>query len=570
MKKLLESLWVVSMLSACGALPHPNGGNVINEPLTQETKRAKVAYFPNPPPVKICETTNNPYACNDIFIGVAISGGGSRAANFGLGAINQLNELGLYDEVTAISAVSGGALAAAAIRRHNVSNESAFNNLANLLKQDFLSKWLVKSSNPYRLFRTVTTTENATASLADVFDDTIFHGATYDSLGEMSKGYPYLYLNSSLVHTTPALMDVTTRGVNQPVGSLQGFTFTDYAFRKIGSSLGKLRLADAVAASGAYPGAFESVTLKNYAFIEKLSGTQYLHLTDGGIADNLGVDALVRAYSESLFSNSSIPCLLILVDAHVNDRGDEKGFLSDLRTNPIDYAVSPSMLLAFDGLLDRKREEQLNVLGLSLHKDHPVRFQEHVAFELGNASFYPSANGAMQIRSKDSESPALVDGVHKIEKAYCAVWHVGLDRLLELSSDGGLHQREVFGPWYQDENVYKTQKDKDLARLDYFVNAVETNYKLSVNGSNCGKSTIQSSLFEAARELLTEDDQSIILLKKWLSSHGRSDLSVAIEKRILKARDYENKFIYPEYTVKERNLSHPYGKWIECTSASSN
>lgn len=558
------------LLFGCGSLPHPNGENAINKPLTQESQRAKVAIFPNPPPVKICETTNNPYACNDIFIGIAISGGGSRAANFGLGVIKQLRELGLYDDVTAISAVSGGALAAAAVRKNDIASEGGFNNLANLLRQDFLSKWLIKSSNPYRFLRAVVTSENATSSLADVFDNTIFHGATYESLGSVSKGHPYLYLNSSLVHTTPAMMDITTRGVNQPVGSLQGFTFTDYAFEKLGSSLGKLRLADAVAASGAYPGVFESVTLKNYAFIGKIFGTQYLHLTDGGISDNLGIDALVRAYSEALHSKSNLPCLLILADAHVNDRGDEKGSLTDLRTNPIDYAVSPSILQAFDGLLDRKREEQLNVLGLSLHKDHPVRFQEHVKFDLGNAGFYSSPHGSVQIRSKDSEPPISMNGVRKVEQAYCAVWHVALDRLLELSTDGGLHQREVFGPWYQDENVYKTQKDKDLARLDYFVNAVETNYKLSVNGSSCDEKTIQSSIFEAARVLLREDGQSISSLQKWLSTNGRSDLSKAVDEQIFKTRRRENKLILPEYIVKDRNLSHPYGKWIECTSLENN
>jgi hypothetical protein len=53
-----------------------------------------------------------------VFVGVAISGGGSRAANFGAAMLEELDALGLLDQATAISGVSGGSLPAAYYSLH--------------------------------------------------------------------------------------------------------------------------------------------------------------------------------------------------------------------------------------------------------------------------------------------------------------------------------------------------------------------------------------------------------------------------------------------------------------------
>src|ERR671912_246066 len=41
------------------------------------------------------------------FVGLAMSGGGSRSANFGMAALTELDNLGVLQHVDAISAVSG-------------------------------------------------------------------------------------------------------------------------------------------------------------------------------------------------------------------------------------------------------------------------------------------------------------------------------------------------------------------------------------------------------------------------------------------------------------------------------
>jgi predicted acylesterase/phospholipase RssA len=68
-------------------------------------------------------------------------------------------------------------------------------------------------------------------------------------------------------------------------------------------------------ASGAFPGAFANVTLRNYTQAEL-----YEHLFDGGPSDNLGVETLFQEFTE-LYKNSSEnnrpkECFIVVVDAY--------------------------------------------------------------------------------------------------------------------------------------------------------------------------------------------------------------------------------------------------------------
>src|SRR5690349_8668755 len=52
------------------------------------------------------------------FVGLAISGGGSRSANFGMAALAELDTLGVLQHVDAVSAVSGGSIPSAYFALH--------------------------------------------------------------------------------------------------------------------------------------------------------------------------------------------------------------------------------------------------------------------------------------------------------------------------------------------------------------------------------------------------------------------------------------------------------------------
>ena len=65
--------------------------------------------------------------CNpNLFLGTAISGGGSRAANFGVGALWELQQLGILDHPTALSSVSGGSLAATYVALNGLDSRTKF------------------------------------------------------------------------------------------------------------------------------------------------------------------------------------------------------------------------------------------------------------------------------------------------------------------------------------------------------------------------------------------------------------------------------------------------------------
>lgn len=468
-----------------------------------------------------------------MFIGVAVSGGGSRAANFGLGVLMQLQNLGIYGDVTAISSVSGGSLAAASFAIAPPANEMQFDQRSAVFRTDFLQTWLLDSAKPNNLIASMASGRNATHSLADVFDQKIFNGTRFGQLGAPETGAPVLLINASLLHPVPSSRPLTTRGLNSPSDQLQGFTFTQEAFNELGSDLGKMRIADAVATSGAYPGLFHGMTLQHfYSEDYGIPRSKYLHLSDGGTSDNLGVDALLHAYGETLFAIQDVSCLLVVVDAHVTDPMDRSSAVADIRTSPVDYIVSPSFAKAFDLLLDRRREDQLRGIGIELASDHPKRFAGEVQIPLRNQAFWGDGRSASRGRSMAEGREMRLVGGTEVTVGRCAVWHVALDRLLELTKDGTRRQRGTFR--HQQEPSRYTDadtRDKKLVDLERFVNTIQTNYKLKINGK-CSPKTIQDALFSAAYQLTVADGDSLNSLKQWLRQHHRPQLANNIDQAL--------------------------------------
>lgn len=488
-----------------------------------------------------------------MFIGVAVSGGGARAANFGLGVLTQLDNLGIYGDVTAISSVSGGSLAAASFAISPPIDDEQFNKRAAVFRTDFLQSWLLDSVKPNNFIASLTSGRNSTHSLADVFDRTVFDGARFGQLGVRKSGSPSLLINASLLHPVPSSRPLTTRGLNSPADQLQGFTFTQEVFNELGSDLAQMRIADAVAASGAYPGLFHSLTLEN--FDAKASGiprSKYLHLSDGGTSDNLGIDALLHAYGETLFYIQDASCLLIVVDSHVTDPLDRSQAVADIRTTPFDYIVSPSFFKAFDLLLDRRREDQLRGIGIELASDHPKRFVSEVQISLGNQAFWGNGRSASRGRSLVEGREMRLVGGKQITHAPCAVWHIALDRLMELTKDGSKRQRGAFRNQQESAQYTDTdERDQKFLKLNEFVNTIRTNYKLEVNGK-CSTKTIQDALFTAAFQLTAGDDDSLNSLQQWFRQHHRPQLADNIDAELAWYRKHDDsrKVTPPDYQIK--------------------
>lgn len=560
------AIFLCFLLTSCGLLPRYEGNAIINSKVTNLSKDVDRADIPIMP---ACVIALKDSPCfHPMFIGVGISGGGARAANFGLAAVNELYRLGIYDSVTALSSVSGGSLVAAAIAVRPIESEEDVSKLAEELRSDFLSSWVLHSLNPVNLIATTMSERNATSTLADVFDKKIFHGATYGDLSKFGPRNPLLYINASLTNPVITNGKLTTRGLNSQHGSLEGFTFTNEAFREMGSSLSALRIADAVAASGAYPGLFEPLTLQNFnAGIFGPANSEFLHITDGGASDNLGADALIRAYSEGLRRSQDMSCLLILIDAHVSNKGEQLGRKADTRVGPFDYMISSSLGSAFDALLNRRREDQLYELGIPLSSDHPHRFKEDVAISLKNYAFSGDGFSSVVGRSSQENNQFKVVGGKWIDKAQCAIWHISLDRLLELTDKGNGRRREAFfGEHSPNEYKGKSENEQRLIALDYFVNGIETNYKLALSGpGSCGVEEIQASLFEAARLLVAEDFDSLRKLTKWFEAHHRGDLAENIDEAIRIDSENGGRYVnVPTYRIVPPDFRSRLSSWVTC------
>jgi NTE family protein len=188
-------------------------------------------------------------------IGLALSGGGFRAAGFHLGVFRKLHQLGLLWKVDLLSCVSGGSIAGAFLAAH-------------WGEDDVLD----------RLERYLATTSIAVSSVL---------GGVLDPFGKRSlgslKGGPRLYLNSTNLATGNLFFFVTGGGGPAEMGEWQLGTVAAHDFR----------LSRAVAASSAFPPVFPPLRVDQTEY--PAAGVEYVCLSDGGVYDNLGVNPLFRA-----------------------------------------------------------------------------------------------------------------------------------------------------------------------------------------------------------------------------------------------------------------------------------
>jgi NTE family protein len=254
---------------------------------------------------------------------IAFSGGGSRAAALGLGVLDQLaaqsypatgGPVPLIDRVKVVSSVSGGSVVAAWFGLVGPARVDE-------LKTDFLERDNMKTleweaKDPLTLARLSLSSYTRIDALRDLLDRELFHGARFADLRR--PGAPLVVMNAT------------------DMESGEVFAFTPGRFDDLCSDLDQLPLSVAVAASAAFPVALSPMSLRNYSY-EECKGAipgggwisaeltlslpryinleeykharyanalrngkdayrneHYLHLLDGGLVDNQGVQALTE------------------------------------------------------------------------------------------------------------------------------------------------------------------------------------------------------------------------------------------------------------------------------------
>ena len=245
----------------------------------------------------------------DIFIYVAFSGGGTRAAALAYGVMEALRETlldesddprSMLDEVDTISGVSGGSFPAA---YYGLFGDRIFEEFEpRFLRRNIQRGIIWRTLLPWNLVSLLTPWLSRSDIAKGIYHESVFEEASFQTLTE-ARG-PVIYINAT------------------DLSSGERFTFTQGQFDLICSDLQALPIAYAVAASSAVPMLLSPISMRNNAgscgferpewLEEALSDRRgsprqyraarsfaglhdpdkmYLHLVDGGISDNLGLRA---------------------------------------------------------------------------------------------------------------------------------------------------------------------------------------------------------------------------------------------------------------------------------------
>jgi NTE family protein len=331
-----------------------------------------------------------------LFVILAFSGGGTRAAALSYGVLEQLAKTPIYwegevkpllSEVDVISSVSGGSFTAA---YYALFGDRIFKDFQQkFLNQPIQSKLVRSLFYPQNFLRLPSPHFDRIDMAAEIYDRDIFEHKTFADL--IRKGTrPYLILNAT---------DIST-------GSR--FEFTQDQFDLFCSDLAGVPIARGVAASSAFPGLLSPLTLRSYAgscgyqppswvaeakndadlnprrqaaavtllsFLDP-STRKFVHLLDGGLSDNIGLRAPLAALTTNDLSWSLVNAInngkikkivIITVNARPETENEwdlrEKapGLVASLTSaaeTPIGHYSFETVELLKTELTQRQRDEQ--------------------------------------------------------------------------------------------------------------------------------------------------------------------------------------------------------------------
>ena len=265
-------------------------------------------------------------------VGLALSGGGSRAIAFHLGCLRALNDLGLLNRLQVISSVSGGSVISAMYAYTNDSFAEFDARVVKLLRRGLTGGILREALRPssigktvlslaatvavsglrmlFRIvpslltpkalgpgkpppFRTFSRSEAFRGALQSVIPDTLMRDVARDSLA--------IVVNATELRTASAFR----------FGSRQSGC---WRFGTIAPE--DALVADAVAASAAYPALLPALD-RRYRFTKEgvTSILTRVLLTDGGVFDNLGVGPMEPGREPRISTNVFSPAYIIACDA---------------------------------------------------------------------------------------------------------------------------------------------------------------------------------------------------------------------------------------------------------------
>lgn len=457
----------------------------------------------------------------DVFVGLAISGGGSRAAVFGMAVLEQLKELGILQHITAISTTSGGGLAGAYYATKGTDID--WGDAKKKMSTNFLGQWIGKYLLPWNLASTTFTHEDRSDLMADVFDASLFNGVKYETLGKFAVGERPIWLANA----------TDAQGGKR-------FTFSEFQMKNLSSSLATVPVSQAVMASAAFPGVFNSVTMSQYPPVKRDKNGKwqepvvlYTHLIDGGPTDNLGLEALLElaASHQRVTTGRNSPaqaegsCLILIADAYPSGDPERKMTDPDPRAWH-DHIVDLNIFDAFDSLLVKQRTDILSYAAVqSTDGDGRLSRPKFVEFDMPFESGHLVPLGRLR-RVGDFTADELAERFRSgklfqpipIPKGHfrCAAWHINLSGLQAVKPYVVDPETKIPAPLHDDLRHPLWQH---RAHLHGVVSQIDTSFKLS-GPNNCSPSFLLEALYAAAFVLVREDHESQYAACTWLKQAG--------------------------------------------------
>lgn len=228
-----------------------------------------------------------------IRVGLALSGGGFRATAFGLGCLRALHDAGVLPKVTVVSGISGGSLLAALWAYGPTRFDEFDEQVVALLRRGLQLRLATGTVAPGRLIRRAGDLvaaaaprgrERASRNRTDVLAAALANRAFGDrDLSDVS--------HPGLATVLSATDLITGRAVRFGSSGSSSWMY--------GRIVEPIRVAEAVAASAAFPLLLPAVQ-RTYTF-ERDGQTQRhrVALTDGGVYDNLGLSVLESGRNRS-------------------------------------------------------------------------------------------------------------------------------------------------------------------------------------------------------------------------------------------------------------------------------
>lgn len=256
----------------------------------------------------------DPASADDLLVGLSFSGGGTRAAAFSFGVLQEMDRIpvrgasgSMLDRIDFISGVSGGSVTAA---YYGLKKRAALADFRERFLLQNAEAGLTTTLSLGTIGRAFSGGINDSQGFTSWLDAHLFEGATFGSF--RSIGRPRVWINASDIYNrTP-------------------FVFGATAFTAICSDLTKFPLSNAVAASAAVPIAFAPAVVQAFPgtcndplppWIQRAANDRnaspmlssfakaivryregavpYIKLLDGGLVDNYGISGFTIARESS-------------------------------------------------------------------------------------------------------------------------------------------------------------------------------------------------------------------------------------------------------------------------------